>query len=431
MVTVDENSTGAIATYRATDPERRPLTWSIGGLDRGVFTLTNGRLAFAQPPDYELPASIAGNNTYQATIEVADEDTTTSLEVTINVTDRSEDPPERPTNGGRSGGGGSSGGPAPLPADSNQSPEFSGGSQTSRSVVENSDAGVNIGDPLVAVDPEGDVLAYTLGGPDADIFSLLSSSGQLQTKVLLDYESNNRYSVTVGVRDSKNPEGEPDRGRDDLIRVTIVVTDEDEAGTVALSAPTPRVGTPFGAVLEDPDGGISNLGWRWERSQDRAIWTPIDAAGTGSYTPTTGDEGYHLRAVASYADVHAESQTATGVSQAPVTVSVVPRFQDTQNSVHAADIDAIAAVRITVGCSTDPPLYCPDQPVTRAQMATFLVRALKLAPAQSPAGFQDTQNSVHAADIDAIAAAGRVPTRTATWWDQFPRLARNVQMPKT
>ena len=36
---------------------------------------------------------------------------------------------------------------------------------------------------------------------------------------------------------------------------------------------------------------------------------------------------------------------------------------------------------ITIGCDTDPPRYCPNKTVTRAQMATFLVRALKLEPA--------------------------------------------------
>jgi hypothetical protein len=33
---------------------------------------------------------------------------------------------------------------------------------------------------------------------------------------------------------------------------------------------------------------------------------------------------------------------------------------------------------ITGGCSTDPPLYCPDDTVTRAQMAVFIVRAFDL-----------------------------------------------------
>ena len=50
-------------------------------------------------------------------------------------------------------------------------------------------------------------------------------------------------------------------------------------------------------------------------------------------------------------------------------------FGDTEGSVHAANIDALAAAGITLGCSAEPLLYCPDQPVTRAQMAGFLVRA--------------------------------------------------------
>ena len=37
-----------------------------------------------------------------------------------------------------------------------------------------------------------------------------------------------------------------------------------------------------------------------------------------------------------------------------------------------------AVMGITVGCAVEPARYCPDDPVTRAQMATFLARALKL-----------------------------------------------------
>ena len=84
-------------------------------------------------------------------------------------------------------------------------------------------------------------------------------------------------------------------------------------------------------------------------------------------------------------------------------------------SVHAANIDALAAAGITTGCTATPPLrFCPDQPVTRAQMATFLTRALNLAPADT-AGFADVDPaSVHAANIDALAAAGITTGCTAT-----------------
>ena len=43
---------------------------------------------------------------------------------------------------------------------------------------------------------------------------------------------------------------------------------------------------------------------------------------------------------------------------------------------HIRAIEALAAANITKGCDTDPPRFCPDKPVTRAEIATFLVRAL-------------------------------------------------------
>ena len=80
-------------------------------------------------------------------------------------------------------------------------------------------------------------------------------------------------------------------------------------------------------------------------------------------------------------------------------------FVDTADSVHKANIGALAAAGITAGCN--PPTndrYCPTQAVTRAQMATFLVRALDLPPAAS--SFTDTAGLVHEANIGALAAAG-------------------------
>ena len=41
-------------------------------------------------------------------------------------------------------------------------------------------------------------------------------------------------------------------------------------------------------------------------------------------------------------------------------------------------IEALRASGITTGCSDTPPLYCPDDPVTRGQMAVFLSKALGL-----------------------------------------------------
>ena len=41
-------------------------------------------------------------------------------------------------------------------------------------------------------------------------------------------------------------------------------------------------------------------------------------------------------------------------------------------------VEALAASGITAGCQAAPPLYCPDAPLTRKQMAAFLTKALGL-----------------------------------------------------
>ena len=68
-------------------------------------------------------------------------------------------------------------------------------------------------------------------------------------------------------------------------------------------------------------------------------------------------------------------------------------------------IERLAELGVTKGCSRDEPLFCPLEPVTRAQMASFLQRAFQLSPA-APAGFADTAGRAHESAIDAIAAAG-------------------------
>ena len=70
----------------------------------------------------------------------------------------------------------------------------------------------------------------------------------------------------------------------------------------------------------------------------------------------------------------------------------------------APHVERLAELEITVGCKTTPLQYCPDQYVSRARMATFLVRAFDLEPAD-PAGFVDIAGSTHEAKINALAAS--------------------------
>ena len=84
--------------------------------------------------------------------------------------------------------------------------------------------------------------------------------------------------------------------------------------------------------------------------------------------------------------------------------SASSNFTDVDGT-HADDIDRIADAGFTYGCN--PPIndrFCPDRAVTRAEMASFLVRALELPPAETDR-FVDIAGSVHEHDIAALAAA--------------------------
>ena len=81
-------------------------------------------------------------------------------------------------------------------------------------------------------------------------------------------------------------------------------------------------------------------------------------------------------------------------------------FEDDDGNVHESAIEKIVAAGIARGCN--PPTnnrYCPDEPVTRGQMAAFLNRMLELRPGNDDR-YRDDDTSVFESDIDAIARAG-------------------------
>jgi glucose/arabinose dehydrogenase len=78
-------------------------------------------------------------------------------------------------------------------------------------------------------------------------------------------------------------------------------------------------------------------------------------------------------------------------------------FSDDDESQFQADIEKLAAAGITRGCT--PTTFCPDDPITRGQMAAFLVRAYGY-PAAADDLFSDDEDSIFEADINALAAAG-------------------------
>ena len=75
-------------------------------------------------------------------------------------------------------------------------------------------------------------------------------------------------------------------------------------------------------------------------------------------------------------------------------------FTDDDTSVHEADIEFIFDRGITTGCADGR--FCPEDPVTRGQMAAFLNRTLGL-PATGQDFFSDDDTSVFENDINRLA----------------------------
>ena len=72
----------------------------------------------------------------------------------------------------------------------------------------------------------------------------------------------------------------------------------------------------------------------------------------------------------------------------------------------APHVERLAELGVTIGCSvTAPARYCPDEGLTRAQVASWIERAFDLSSAAS-AGFSDTADNTHEPDIDSVVAAG-------------------------
>ena len=194
--TYRENGTSAVYTFRASDPQRQSITWSLEGEDRGDFTLTEdssgrGTLAFSSPPDYEKPADADRQNDYELTVIATDEDGHRDwLSFTVTVTDV------------------------------NEGPEVSGPSTFT--IAENgrlSNAG------YTATDPEGGHIArWSVGGRDGGDF-FITQGGTLYFRSLPDYERpadsdrDNVYEVTI----------QPSDGRVlGSYTVTVTVTDVNE-----------------------------------------------------------------------------------------------------------------------------------------------------------------------------------------------------------
>ena len=104
-----------------------------------------------------------------------------------------------------------------------------------RSVKENA-KDEKVGEPIGAGDADNDLLLYTHSGDDAGSFNIDKTSGQLSTKVKLDFETKDEYTVMVTATDPS--------GAIDSITVTIMVTDEND-GAIISTAPAVNTAPAF------------------------------------------------------------------------------------------------------------------------------------------------------------------------------------------
>ena len=262
-----EKGSSAVATYSATDPEGQSVQWSLAGADAADFSISAaGVLTFNTAPDHGSPVDSDANNVYLVTVQASDGTNTGTLAVAVTVTAVADvqptpkaqptptsptpEPPRRRRRSGGGGGSGSGSGSSSVWSSVNRPPAFNEGAEASRSIRENVAAGVNIGLPVKATDPDGDRLRYTVGGDDGYSFAVDEATGQLKTKSALDFERKSSYTVRMGVFDPK--------GASDTIIVTITVTDVPD---VPLAVPPDQiiavVDSQRETVVSFPDGSVT------------------------------------------------------------------------------------------------------------------------------------------------------------------------------
>ena len=264
FITREENTTGVLETYTATDPEGKDLTWSTGGTDADEFTLVDGALSFALTPDYEAPLDADRDNVYSLDVSASDGFNVITVAVTVAV------------------------------GDVDEFPDITGPSEFT--IAENT-VNREIG-TYTATDPEDRPLEWDelysarLHGPDYGDFDFLfddkfDRSARLRLKRVPDFESptdadrNNVYEVIIHSNDFEGPNWQWE-----TFDVQVTVTNVNEP-PVVVSGPkalTRRENSDvfLGAYeARDPDAG-DTASWGHLEGDD-ADHFEIDASGRLSF----------------------------------------------------------------------------------------------------------------------------------------------------
>ena len=132
---------------------------------------------------------------------------------------------------------------------------------------------------MTATDADGDQLTYSLGSVvDGKSFAIDEVSGQLITRVPLDFETKPSYTVVVGVSDG--------RGASDAIVVTINLTDLQEVPiTNPRTQAVGKVRPDAETTIETPDGAASVTFPVGSRENSYQVRVDSDASSCGGELP--------------------------------------------------------------------------------------------------------------------------------------------------
>ena len=305
-ILVPENET-AVATLNATDDTPSDqLTWTIpsgtnGGADADRFALSDaGALSFKAAKDYEIPDDADGDRTYEVTVQVSDGDNSVAADLLVTLENVLELTPLT--------------GPAMVDYPENKA--------------------LRVAAYIASSEEDREGLDWILSGADANRFSIGNPGGVLRFDIdpiapdvflqLPDFEdpadsnTDNVYSVTLAASD----------GTDTVtLDVSVTVGDENEAGTLSLDSPRPRFGEALTASVTDPDGDVSAITWKWERSTGPGAWEVIDGATAAGYSPTAADTNAFLRVTATYDDEHGSGHRVRKAASNVVTGPLLTALQ--------------------------------------------------------------------------------------------------------
>ena len=140
----------------------------------------------------------------------------------------------------------------------NRPPAFNSELPSLVRVEENATVGVNVGEPFVASDRDDHTLTYLLQGTSRRHFAIDAASGQVTTRIALDYESRSRYTLRLRADDG--------HGGTDTLTLDVVVVDVLEQAP-SLSAPSVLATANSTSSLDidwrppDRNGGPAVLGY--------------------------------------------------------------------------------------------------------------------------------------------------------------------------